>query len=71
MKDFYMRFFRAQANQKYHNPKTGLQTYFLSLARGPPGADDPAGPERTGPSRASVRIHPHAFQVVRARRWTR
>ncbi len=34
MKDFYMRFFGAQANQKYHNPKTGLQTYFLSFGAG-------------------------------------
>ena len=34
MKDFYVRYFNAQANQKYHNPKTGLQTYFLSFGSG-------------------------------------
>ena len=34
MKDFYIRYFGAQANQKYHNPKTGLQTYFLSFGAG-------------------------------------
>ncbi len=31
MKDFYIRYFGATANQKYHNPKTGLQTYFLTF----------------------------------------
>ena len=34
MKDFYMRYFEAQPNAKYHNPKTGLQTYFLTFAGG-------------------------------------
>ncbi len=34
MKDFFVRFFSAQANQMYHNPKTGLRTYFLTFADG-------------------------------------
>lgn len=34
MRDFYMRFFHATANDKYHNPHTGLQTYFLSFEGG-------------------------------------
>jgi lactoylglutathione lyase len=34
MKAFYMRHFKAKANDKYHNPKTGLQTYFLSFESG-------------------------------------
>ncbi|HNW95561.1 MAG TPA: VOC family protein [Anaerolineaceae bacterium] len=34
MKDFYIRCFDAQASQKYHNRKTGLQTYFLSFGAG-------------------------------------
>ena len=34
MKGFYVRYFGAQANQKYHNPKTSLQTYFLSFGSG-------------------------------------
>jgi lactoylglutathione lyase len=34
MKDFYIRYFGAEANQKYQNPKTGLQTYFLSFGAG-------------------------------------
>ena len=34
MKDFYIRNFGARANQKYQNPKTGLQTYFLSFGAG-------------------------------------
>ncbi len=34
MKTFYVRFFGAASNQKYHNPRTGLQTYFLSFEDG-------------------------------------
>lgn len=34
MKDFYTLYLGAEANQKYHNPKTGLQTYFLSFDAG-------------------------------------
>lgn len=31
MRSFYETYFKGSANQKYHNPKTGLQTYFLSF----------------------------------------
>lgn len=31
---FYETYFSATANQKYHNPVTGLQTYFLSFDNG-------------------------------------
>lgn len=34
MKSFYVRYFDAVPNQKYHNPRTGLQTYFLSFGEG-------------------------------------
>ncbi len=34
MKDFYVRHFGATASAKYHNSKTGLQTYFLSFSGG-------------------------------------
>lgn len=34
MKNFFVHFFSAQANQMYHNPKTGLRTYFLTFADG-------------------------------------
>ena len=30
-KDFFVKFFGALSNDKYHNPKTGLQTYFLTF----------------------------------------
>jgi lactoylglutathione lyase len=30
-KDFFVNFFGASSNTKYHNPKTGLETYFLSF----------------------------------------
>jgi lactoylglutathione lyase len=31
MKNFYQTYFSATPNEKYHNPNTGLQTYFLSF----------------------------------------
>ena len=33
-KAFYEKYFGARANTKYHNPKTGLMTYFLSFETG-------------------------------------
>ena len=30
-KDFFVTFFGALSNTKYHNPRTGLETYFLSF----------------------------------------
>ena len=30
-KDFFIRYFNATANDMYHNPSTGLKTYFLLL----------------------------------------
>jgi len=31
MKDFFLRYFQATANELYHNPKTGFSSYFLSF----------------------------------------
>ena len=31
MREFYETYFGATANDKYHNPRTGLSTYFLSF----------------------------------------
>lgn len=31
---FFEEFFEGVSNQKYHNPKTGLQTYFISFDDG-------------------------------------
>lgn len=33
-KQFFMRYFDASANDMYHNPRTGLKTYFLTFADG-------------------------------------
>ncbi len=33
-KDFFVKYFDAKPNNKYHNPKTGLSTYFLSFDDG-------------------------------------
>lgn len=34
MKEFFVRFFGAVSNEMYHNPKTGLKTYFLTFEDG-------------------------------------
>lgn len=34
VKEFFVRFFGAHSNEMYHNPKTGLRSYFLSFAEG-------------------------------------
>ncbi len=34
MKAFYERYFGARANAQYHNPRTGLRTYFLTFDGG-------------------------------------
>ena len=34
LKDFYVRFFEGTANPKYHNPKTGLESYFITFGNG-------------------------------------
>lgn len=33
-KSFFIKYFDAVSNQQYHNPKTGLRTYFLSFGDG-------------------------------------
>ncbi|MDL2234342.1 VOC family protein [Ruminococcaceae bacterium OttesenSCG-928-L11] len=33
-RDFFCRYFDAQSNDGYHNPNTGLRTYFLTFAGG-------------------------------------
>ncbi|MCL2343288.1 MAG: VOC family protein [Firmicutes bacterium] len=33
-KEYYVNYFGAVSNALYHNPKTGLQTYFLSFEDG-------------------------------------
>ena len=34
IKDFYQKYFGAESNSLYHNPKNGLKTYFLSFGDG-------------------------------------
>lgn len=34
MKDFYVKYFGCRANKQYHNPLTGLRSYFLSWQEG-------------------------------------
>ena len=34
MRSYYETYFSAESNRKYHNPVTGLETYFLSFGEG-------------------------------------
>lgn len=34
MRDFYVEFFEGQAGEKYHNPRTGFESYFIRFADG-------------------------------------
>ncbi|WP_414052322.1 VOC family protein [Macrococcus animalis] len=34
MVEFYCKHFNGQRNEKYHNPKTGLETYFITFEKG-------------------------------------
>lgn len=34
LKDYYIRYFGGTPNQKYSNPQTGLETYFITFASG-------------------------------------
>ncbi len=31
MREFYSRYFNGRSNQKYHNPKTGFSSYFITF----------------------------------------
>ena len=47
VKAFFVRFFGAVSNEMYHNPRTGLRTYILSLSR-PDMKDEAKDMFRTG-----------------------
>ncbi|MBW3085070.1 hypothetical protein KEM60_01262 [Austwickia sp. TVS 96-490-7B] len=54
-RDFYQRFFGATCNDGYHNPRTGLRTFFLSFDGGvrleimsKPGHEESPAKERAG-----------------------
>lgn len=34
MKDFYQKYFQMTASEKYHNQRTGFQSYFLTFGSG-------------------------------------
>lgn len=34
VREFFIKYFKATSNEMYHNPKTGLKTYFLSFEEG-------------------------------------
>ena len=55
-REFYCRYFGGQSGERYHNPKTGFQSYFLRFAGGarlelmtaPEMVDAPKAERRTG-----------------------
>lgn len=54
-KEFYVRYFSGAPGERYHNPWTGLMTYFLSFEGGArlelmqrPGREDPATTTQRG-----------------------
>ncbi len=34
MRNFFIRYFKAQSNAGYHNPRTNLRTFFLTFSEG-------------------------------------
>ncbi|KAB2904798.1 MAG: VOC family protein [Anaerolineae bacterium] len=34
MRDFYVEFFGGKSSEKYHNPQTGFESYFISFTDG-------------------------------------
>ena len=64
LKGFYEKYFAAKACDKYHNPRTGLQTYFLTFAGGarlelmmrPDVVERAEGPLSTGLTHLAFRI---------------
>lgn len=55
-KNFFVKYFGGESNEMYHNPRTGLRTYFISFPDGgrleimshPKVADMPFNPYRQG-----------------------
>lgn len=51
LKDFYIKYFSGVANDKYHNVKTGMETYFISF---------------DGGSRLEIMMRPNLAQLEKA-----
>ncbi len=78
LRGFYCRYFSARSGAKYHNPKTGFESYFLSFDSGArlelmqmPGIPkDSAAPQaqRTGLIHIAIRLgNPEAVDRMTAR----
>lgn len=50
VKDFFTRYFQAEAHPMYHNPTTGLRSYFLSFQEGETKLEIMNRPETKSPS---------------------
>lgn len=56
MRKFFEDYFNAQSNDMYHNPLTGLRTYFLSFYGGGAGLELMCRPGSVGGDPSAVRI---------------
>lgn len=65
MKSFYMRYFEAKCNHKYHNPTKQFESYFLSFEAGTriELMKNPQIPERDNPKTEMVGITHFAFKL--------
>ena len=59
VKEFYIRFFGAKAGELYHNPKTGLKSYFLSFDENKAGTDESAGNAGSEESAGADGLYPY------------
>ncbi len=53
---FFEDYFNALSNDMYHNPRTGLRTYFLSFAGGGAGLELMCRPGTVGGDPSAVRV---------------
>ena len=63
-RDFFVKYFKADASEKYHNFKSGFSSYFLTFDDGarleimqrPKMEDDPKGTYRTGYHHIAIEV---------------
>ena len=63
-RDFFVKYFKADASEKYHNFKSGFSSYFLTFEDGarleimqrPKMEDDPKGTYRTGYHHIAIEV---------------
>lgn len=69
LRSFYIKYFSAVSGEMYHNPKTGLKTYFLTFEGGArlELMTRPETEDKETPIKRDIYIQP--FQRVQKKRW--